>query len=64
MKYFIGVEIGPKLTQAGLVDKFGRLFARKKTQTRKDRPLEEIVKDAVDLIDSLLEDQDRDMKHI
>lgn len=67
MKYSIGIEIGAKLTQAGLVDKFGRLVARKKIQTRKERPLEEIVKDAVDLVDALLDDQDlelRNIKHI
>ncbi len=67
MKYSIGIEIGAKLTQAGLVDKFGRLLARKKIQTRKERPLQEIVKDAVDLVDALLDDQDlelRNIKHI
>ena len=64
MKYYIGVEIGAKLTQVGLVDKFGTLLVRKKVQTKKERPLEEIVKDAADLINSLLADEDLDLKNI
>lgn len=64
MKYYIGVEIGSRLTQVGLVDKFGILLARKKVQTRKERPLEEIVKDAADLIKSLLVDKNLDLKNI
>lgn len=64
MKYYIGVEIGAKLTQVGLVDKFGTLLVRKKVQTRKERPLEEIVKDAANLINSLLADEDLDLKNI
>ncbi len=64
MKYYVGVEIGPKVTQAGLIDKSAKLLARKKVQTRKDGTLAEIVKDAVDLIDRLLDDQDLDLKSI
>lgn len=64
MKYYIGVEIGPKLTQVGLIDKYGKLHSRKKLLTQKDRPLDSIVKDAVDLIDSLLDDQDLDIRNI
>lgn len=67
MKYYIGVEIGPKITQVGLVDKSGKLITRRNAKTKKGSPLEEIVKDAVDLINILLDDQDlelRSIKHI
>ena len=64
MKYSIGVEIGPKLTQAGLVDKFGGLLAREKIQTRKDKTMQGIVKDTVDLRECLLRTQDIELKSI
>jgi len=64
MKINIGVEIGAKFIQVGLIDKYGRLLARSKMPSFFRRPLCEIIKDAVNLINSLLEQEDIDDKSI
>ena len=62
MKVNVGVEIGAKLIQAGIVDKYGRLLARTKVPSNYERPLKEIVSDAADLVNKLLDDKDFDLK--
>lgn len=64
MKVNIGVEIGAKLIQAGIVDKYGRLIARSKIQSNYERGLKEIVAEAVKLIYDLLEDKDYELRNI
>jgi glucokinase len=64
MKCYVGVEIGAKLLQVGLVDKYGRLISRSKTETKKERPLSDIVKDAADLILSSLDDEGLDIRNV
>ncbi len=64
MKVNIGVEIGAKLIQAGIVDKYGRLLARSKIQSNYERGLKEMVSEAVNLIFDLIEDKDYDARSI
>lgn len=64
MKVNIGVEIGAKFIQAGIVDKYGRLLARTKVQSKYERGLQEIVEDAANLIHQLLEDKDFDLRSV
>ncbi len=64
MKVNVGVEIGAKLIQAGIVDKYGRLLARTKVPSNYERPLKEIVSDAADLVNKLLDDKDFDLKSV
>jgi len=64
MKVNIGVEIGAKFIQAGIVDKYGRLLARAKIQSNYERGLKEIVSEAVKLIFDLIEDKDYDVRSI
>ena len=62
MKYNIGVAIGSRFIQAGVVDKFGRLVARTKIDSHSERTIEDIVSDAAQLINSLLDNQDLDIR--
>ena len=62
MKYNIGVSIGSRFIQAGVVDKYGRLVARTKMDSHSERIIEDIVKDAVNLINTLLDNQDLDIR--
>lgn len=62
MKYNIGVSIGSRFIQAGVVDKYGRLVARTKMDSHSERIIEDIVKDAVHLINTLLDNQDLDIR--
>jgi glucokinase len=64
MKINIGVEIGAKYIQAGIVDKFGRLLARSKVQSHFERGLTEVVSDAAGLIHDLMKDREYDPKSI
>jgi glucokinase len=64
MKVNIGIEIGAKFIQAGIVDKYGRLLARTKAQSKYERGLIEIVEDASNLILKLLSDEDIDLKSV
>lgn len=64
MKYNIGVAIGAKFIQVGLIDKYGRLIARAKIATHHERELGELVEDAADLINKLLEDEGLDIKSV
>jgi len=63
MKYSIGVALGAKFIQVGLVDKNGRLLARKKVESQSKRDLKEIVADAADLINQLLDDEELDIRN-
>lgn len=62
VKYNIGVSIGTRFIQAGVVDKYGRLTARTKIDSHSERVIEDIVKDAANLINSLLDSQDLDIR--
>ncbi|HWQ79854.1 MAG TPA: ROK family protein, partial [Anaerovoracaceae bacterium] len=64
MKVNIGVEIGAKFIQAGIVDKFGRLLARSRVHSNYERGLKEIVSEAVKLIFDLMEDKEYDLRSI
>lgn len=64
MKVNIGVEIGAKFIQAGIVDKYGRLLARSKIQSNYERGLKEMVSEAVNLIFDLIENKDYDVRSI
>ena len=64
MKVNIGVEIGAKFIQAGIVDKFGRLLARSKVQSHYGQGLTEIVSEAVRLIHDLMRDKEFDLRSI
>lgn len=64
MKVNIGVEIGAKYIQAGIVDKYGRLLARTKVQSKCERGLSEIVEDAANLIRQLLSDKDLELRSV
>lgn len=64
MKVNIGVEIGAKFIQAGIIDKYGRLLARSKIQSNYERGLKEMVSEAVNLIFDLIEDKDYDVRSI
>ena len=46
MKYNIGVSIGTRFIQAGIVDKYGRLVARSKMESHSERAIKDIVADA------------------
>lgn len=62
MKYNIGVAIGSRFIQAGVVDKYGRLVARTKIDSHSERTIEDIVSNAAQLITSLLDNQDLDIR--
>ncbi|HVI39120.1 MAG TPA: ROK family protein [Anaerovoracaceae bacterium] len=62
MKYNIGVSIGTRFIQAGIVDKYGRLIARTKMDSHSERAIEDIVADAAKLINTLLDNQDLDIR--
>lgn len=62
MKFNIGVSIGTRFIQAGIVDKYGRLLARTKMESHSERTIEEIVTDAANLINTLLDNQDYDIR--
>lgn len=64
MKYNIGVSIGTRFIQAGIVDKYGRLVARSKMESHSERAIKDIVADAAKLGSSLLESQDLDLKDV
>lgn len=64
MKVNIGVEIGARFIQAGIVDKYGKLIARSKIQSNYERGLKEIVSDAANLIFTLIEDNNYDVKSV
>lgn len=64
MKVNIGVEIGAKFIQAGIIDKYGRLLARSKIQSNYERGLKEMVSEAVNLIFDLIEDKNYDVRSI
>ena len=62
MKYSIGVSIGSRFIQAGIVDKFGRLVARTKMDSHSERDIADIVADAAQLINTLIDNQDLDIR--
>lgn len=62
MKYNIGVSIGTRFIQAGAVDKYGRLIARTKMESHSERSIKDIVADAAQLINTLLDNQDLDIR--
>lgn len=62
MKFNIGVAIGAKFIQVGIIDKYGRLIARTKMESHYERNLKEIVADAANLINTLLEEEDLDIR--
>jgi len=62
MKYNIGVSIGTRFIQAGVVDKYGRLIARTKMESHSERAIKDIVADAAQLINSLIDNQDLDIR--
>ena len=62
MKYNIGVAIGSRFIQAGVVDKYGKLVTRTRMDSHSERTIEDIVSDAVQLISSLLDNQDLDIR--
>ena len=62
MKFNIGVSFGTRLIQAGIVDKYGRLLARTKMESNSERSIEDIVADAANLIKTLLDNQDYDIR--
>ena len=64
MKVNVGVEIGAKFIQAGIVDKYGRLLARSKYPSSSDKSLTEIVENAAVLINKLLVEKDYDIKNV
>jgi len=64
MKYNVGVSIGTRFIQAGIVDKYGRLLARTKTVTDAERSLEDIVADAAQLIITLLDTEEVEIKSV
>ncbi|HML37965.1 MAG TPA: ROK family protein [Bacillota bacterium] len=64
MKYNIGISIGTRFIQAGIVDKYGRLVARSKIESHSERAIKDIVSDAASLSNSLLESQDLDLKDV
>jgi len=62
VKYNIGVAIGSRFIQAGVVDKYGRLVARTKIDSHSERTIEDIVAGAKQVIVSLLDEQDLDIR--
>ena len=64
MKVNIGVEIGAKYIQAGIVDKYGRLLSRTKAQSNYERGLTILTEDAANLIRQLLQDNDYDLRNV
>lgn len=62
MKFNVGVAIGSRFIQAGVVDKFGRLVARTKMESHAERTIADIVADAAQLINTLLDNQDLDIR--
>ncbi len=62
MKFHIGVSIGTRFIQAGIVDKYGKLISRTKMDSHPDRTIEDIVSDAANLINTLLGNQDYDIR--
>jgi len=64
MKCHIGVGLGTKFIQVGLIDKYGRLVARAKIPSQYERGLKEIVADAANLIIELLDKEGYDIKNV
>ena len=62
MKYNIGVEIGAKLIQAAIIDKYGRLVKRDKMPSHPERELSAIVSDAAALIQDLVHQEGLDLR--
>lgn len=63
MKYNIGVEIGAKLVQVAVIDKYGRLIRRMKKPSQPEREVSEIVSDVADLVNELLEAEELDIRN-
>jgi glucokinase len=65
MKCYVGVEIGAKLIQVGLVSREGRLISRTNAPTRlKERSLSEIIDEASIIIRNLLAEEGMDIKSV
>lgn len=64
MRYYVGVELGVINTVAGVVDKHGYLMRKESQPTNINRPFEEIIKDVASLIDSVLANEDIDIKNV
>lgn len=64
MKINIGVELGAKLIQAAIINKDGRLLARDKMSSNIEQGLEAMVKDAVNLINNLLKEEELDTRNV
>lgn len=63
MKYSIGVEIGAKLIQAAIIDKYGRLLKREKMPSHPERELSAIVSDTAVLIQDLVHQEGLDLRN-
>jgi glucokinase len=64
MKYFIGVELGVKNINIGVVDKYGKLLRKDTLPTLKERPYQEIIKDIADLTFKVLKSENIDLKSV
>jgi glucokinase len=65
MKCYVGVEIGAKLIQVGLISKEGRLISRSNAKTKlKERSLSDIIAEAASIIRSLLAAEGMDIKSV
>jgi len=64
MKYFLGIELGVKNINVGVVDQHGKLLRKESIPTKKERPFSEIMKDIADLSLSVLDDEAVDIKNV
>ncbi|MCX7708834.1 MAG: ROK family protein [Clostridia bacterium] len=64
MKYFVGVEIGVTQISVGIVDKYGRLINKDIRANSNVRHYTEIIKNAVDMTEVLLDKEGIDIKNV
>lgn len=53
---YIGIDLGGTNIAAGIMDQFGKILLKKSIPTRKERFPEDIVKDIIKLVESLIEE--------
>ena len=53
---YIGIDLGGTNIAAGIVNEFGKVLLKKSISTRKERFPEEIVKDIIKIVESLIEE--------
>ena len=62
--YYLGIDLGGTNITAGLVEKDGKIFAKKSTPTMNGRQAADILDDMADLCNKLLEENNLELKDI